>query len=544
MSESRKSRALLAFFLGTLAVSAALAEDASGRPIFEADVVRLSAEHNPQLRVALLQAESARWEATGLEARYAPVIAADASLTQTKTPMLTRAFPTGGAGTAAVPDGQMDPDGQMNAGGGGTNTAGANAILQSIPALAVTGERRADTGLELRKHTLWGTDIALRVAPYVRQSYAPPGVLSFNPVGWSRPQYGGLVKLSLTQPLIRGRGRAVNEAQLLAARVQRDSSQHTRDRVASEVVRDALNAYWELWYAGKSLAIERESREVALKQRDEAKARVATGSLAPVEVLAFETQVATREEAILNARLAYRQRELELLEKMGATDQPELSALRAESEPVAALPARDAAERGALAESAELKELFSSSQLAQLEQRTATDQYRAKLDFTAYVQGQGLLYNTPDDNLWLNQFNAISGMVGLNFEAPVNRKRERAEANKARLAAEVAEQNLRQARQRIVTQIGVLHEKGRSSEEAVLLAEKTLEIARQQLAAEQARYATGSSTSVQVLEAEDKVRSAQLRVARLQADFMESVLAIAHYTGELLDRYAGVVSGR
>lgn len=512
MSKSLLRRALLACMLGAVGLGDAAAEDSvTGRPLFEADVVRLAAEHNPALQVALLQADSARWDALGLEAQYAAVIAADGSLTQNKTPMLTRRGFVGGVAAAVA-----------------------------VPLLAVNGSRQADAGVELRKHTVWGTDLTLRVAPFVKQTFVSQGAPSFNVPGWSDPQYGGLVKLSLKQPLLRGRGRAVNEAALLAARVQRDTATHTRERVASEVLRDALTAYWELWYAGNSVQIEEQAREVAVKQRDQASARVATGSLAPVEALAFETQVATRDEAILNARLAYKQRELELLEKLGTIGEVEFGTVRAEAEPVASLPPRDVAERAAMAESAELKELFSSVQLAQLQQKTAADQYRPKLDFDSYIQAQGLLYNDELRDVWLNQFNAVGGFLGLSFEAPVNRKRERAEANKARLATEIAEQNLRQARQRIVAQIGVLHERGRSGEEAVTLAERTLDIAKQQLAAEQARYATGTSTSIQVLEAEDKVRNAQLRVARLRADFIESVLSIAHYTGELLDRYVGV----
>jgi len=505
---------------------AAHAEDTvTGRPLFEADVVRLTAEHNPQLQVALLQADSARWNALGLEAQYAAVFAADLSATQSKTPQLSRSF---SAPTTT---------------GGNTSTPTFNNISSGPQILAIAGQRRADAGVELRKHTLWGTDITLRVAPSVTQTYADPRAFTFNVPGWSQPQYGGLAKLSLKQPLIRGRGRAVNEAQLLQARAQRDGQEYTRDRVASEVLRDALTAYWELWYAGNSVKIEEQARETALKQRDEAAARVSTGSLAPVEVLAFDTQVATRDEAILNARLAYKQRQIELFEKLGTIGEQTSVDVRAESEPVASLPPRDVAERAAMAESAELKELFSSLQLAQLQSQTATDQYRAKLDFDAYIQAQGTLYNPPNSDVWLNQFNAIGGYVGLTFERPVNRKRERAEGTKARLSSEIAEQNLRQGKQRIVAQIGSLHEKGRSGEEAVTLAERTLEIAKQQLAAEQARYATGTSTAIQVLEAEDKVRNAQLRVARLRADFIESVLSIDHYTGELLERYVGVSGG-
>lgn len=497
----------------------ATADDATAtRALFEHDVARLAAEHNPQLRAALLQADSARWDATGLEAQYTPVIAADASGTQTSTPVLTRSFPS---------DFRTLLDGTAT----------------SKPFIAISASRRADVGVELRKHFLWGTDITLRIAPYVLSTYITPGGFSPFPTGWSSPQYGNILKLSLKQPLLKGSGHAVNEAALRAARVQRDVASHTRDRVASEVLRDALTAYWELWYASNSLKIEEQARAVAVKQRDEAAARVANGSLAPVEALVFETRVATRDEAILNAVRVYRQRELELWQKLGMVGDQGAGAIQAESEPMATLPARDVAERGALTESAELKQLMSSVDLARLKATTAAEPHRTRLDLDAYIQQQILATEPKGEDAWVSKLNAFSAFVGLTLETPVSRDRARAEAAKARLATEIAQQNLREARQRVLAQVGILHDRGLSGEQAIALTERTLEIAKQQLAAEQARYATGSATSLQVLEAEEEVRNAQLRVARLRADFVESVLAIAHYTGDLLGRYVGSSGG-
>lgn len=494
--------------------------EASAQTLFEADVVRLLAKHSPALQSALLQAESARWDASGLEAQYAAVIAGDVSATQSTNPSLARQF-------------SLRPE------TGGQAPAGNIQVL-----IATNRTRRGDAGAELRKHTVWGTDLTLRVATFAFKTHNSQ-TFGITPSGSVGPAVGALVKLSLKQPLMRGRGRAVNEAALLASRVRRSTAEFSRDRVASEVLRDALSAYWELWYATSSVKIEEQAKAVAEKQRDQASARVSTGSLAPAEVFAFETQVATREESVLSARLLQRQQELELSEKIGILGQEELNHVNAESEPIATLPARDVAERMALTESSELKELFSSFELSVLQSKTASDSQRAKLDLDSYLQAQGLgNRDIGDAAVQIGELNAVSAYVGLTFEAPVNRRRERAEAAKARLATEVAEQNLRQGRQRVVGQVALLHERGRVGEQAVELAERTLEIARRQLAADQARYATGSATTVQVLEAEDKVRSAELRVARQRADFMKSVLSMSHYTGELLSRYASVLEGR
>ena len=68
------------------------------------------------------------------------------------------------------------------------------------------------------------------------------------------------------------------------------------------------------------------------------------------------------------------------------------------------------------------------------------------------------------------------------------------------------------------------------------LATRTVGLAERQLAAEQSRYATGGATSLQVLEAEENVRNARLRLARAELDLRNSAAAVEHETGGLLDR--------
>ena len=78
-----------------LSAAAAHAQDAEearvdlGGELTEARVISLAAEHNPSLQSTLLELESARWDANGLEVQYAPVLVLEASGTQSKTPQLT-----------------------------------------------------------------------------------------------------------------------------------------------------------------------------------------------------------------------------------------------------------------------------------------------------------------------------------------------------------------------------------------------------------------------------------------------------------------------
>jgi outer membrane protein TolC len=501
--------------LCVLMASRAWAQGEETRAVDERGVAGLVSRHSPTLKAALLEVESAQQAVAQYDAQYTPVVVLDASASQISTPTL---FTNG---------------------------------------VSLNRQRRVDAGAELRKHLLWGTDLSLRVAGSVQESYfrrpaisvpsSAPVVLPMGgtpflvPSGTFGPGYGVLGKLTLKQPLLRGRGRGVAEAELNAARSQRTAAQYARDRVASEQLRDALRAYWELWYAGTALAIQEQARAVAKRQRDEAQARADSGGLAPVEVLTFDTQVASREEDIAAAAAEQRRAELELRRLVGLAEQPQPLGVADAEPPRNVAAARSVLEEQALRESAELRERGAALELARIRARTASDPLRQRLDLDAYAQAQGL--GNESASAAFDQFGnmqAVSAFVGLTYEAPVHRRSERAAAAQARIAVDSAETQLTEARQRLLSDLGKAIEQSRAQERRVELAEQTASIAERQLAAEQARFRSGASTALEVLVAEDRLRNARLRVARARADLVQSELSLHHMTGQLLGRFGSV----
>jgi outer membrane protein len=512
---SKVGGALLA--LSLIGATSARADDVA---LSVRQVVMTAKQHNPQLKAALLELESANWDVFGNEALYEPVLLIDSSASQAANP----------------------------------NVFGAS--------VRINRSRRLDLGAELKKHLLWGTDLSLRLSGSTQWSRLSgsigtlptgvgtggqmtgvgtgmttvlPGFGNFGPI------YGMNAKLSLKQPLWRGRGRDVGEASLRESKAQRTASEYARDRVSSELLRDVLTAYWELWYADAAVAIQLQSQAVSIKQRDDAIARAQSGSLAPSEVLTFETQVATRDEEVLAARTERDRRAHELARLLG--DNEQASALGPVSDEPAsdATFARDVLEQRALAQAPEIRERQAALQIAELRQKTADDPNKPRLDLDSYVQTQGLGNESVRDaaDMFVGG-DVVSAFVSLTYEAPVRDRARRAAAAQARIASQVAEEQLRQVRERVIADVRTALDRESAGRQKVALAEQTASIAARQLAAEQARYQSGSSTPLAVLEAEDKVRGAQLRLARARADLTESALLLEHLSGELLSRYAAL----
>jgi outer membrane protein TolC len=523
---SRRGSALL--LLVTLASAPRVhAQDVeqSASELDQSQVVASVRAHNPNVQAALYGLESSKKDVLRLDAKYTPSVVLDGSASDISTPSL---YPSG---------------------------------------VSKNRTRRVDLGGELRKHLLWGTDLTLRVSGNVQESIfvrpaigaagAPTGAVGaggfgggFVPAGRYGPGLGWLAKLTLKQPLLRGRGEDVAQADLNAARATEGVAEQTGTRVVSETLRDALGAYWELWYANTALAIQIAARGVAERQVAEANARVATGSLAPVEVLAFETELSSREEDVAKAVAERKRSELELQRLLGEDAERPLTVSARPPEVAAAL-SQALLEERALAQSAEVRESQGTLQLAVVRARTASDPLRQRLDLDAYVQGQGLsnrehkpvygedmmtvIDTTTGD---FQSLAAWGAFVGLTYEIPVSKQAEHAAAAKAQADVREAEAQLQGVRQRVIADVRKAIEQQHAQERSVALAERTREIATRQLAAEEARFKTGAGTTLQVIQAEDKRRAAELRVARAQADLAETALRLDHLTGQLLAKVA------
>jgi hypothetical protein len=191
------------------------------------DVVGLALSHNPSLRAALLDVQSARVAVAGEEARYPFTLQVDTGVTRTESPSLGY--------------------------GGGTEVGASSGASASVG---------------VAKHLPWGTDLSLSLEGSWELTR---GALSAASPSLSMgPGYLLGLRFAVTQPLLRGYGRDVNEAALQQATAQRSSAEVARDRTASELLRNALVGYWELWYAHAALDIERQSLELSKEHRDEA----------------------------------------------------------------------------------------------------------------------------------------------------------------------------------------------------------------------------------------------------------------------------------
>lgn len=118
------------------------------------------------------------------------------------------------------------------------------------------------------------------------------------------PQVGSTLSLNFTQPLLRNFGIDNTRQQLQVSRKNREISDvQVREAVAT-TTGSVKNAYWDLVFSLNSLEVQRLSLDLAQRSLKENRARVEIGTMAPIDIVEAEAEVAQREEAVIIAEAA------------------------------------------------------------------------------------------------------------------------------------------------------------------------------------------------------------------------------------------------
>jgi outer membrane protein TolC len=379
------------------------------------------------------------------------------------------------------------------------------------------------------------------------------------------PEYPTSLTLNLTQPLMRGL--RIDEARyrLQVARKNTGlSAEQLRQRVM-DTVTQAVQAYWEVDYALQNLDVQREAVRLAEEQRASNQRQAEQGILAPIDVVAAQTQVATFQQSLFAAQQALTAAEnnLKTLMLANRSDSMWSKALVTDTplNPPVNMLSLDEAVKRALASRPELSESLINLELAGLQVDLNHDLTKPQVNLVATLTSSGLAGApqnlsalevlgfpvTPLPPALLGSYgqslaniasgNFTTAKVGVQVSLPLRNRT--AESN---LAVAVAEKRrLQVVRNQLQTAIeadvrnsleGV--NSARARYDAALLASRSAE---EQYQSEQRQFQAGTSTVFLVLERQTDFISARSREVRARADLAESVASLDHATAAVMDTY-------
>jgi len=311
------------------------------------EAIERTLANDPDLRISRIVRDEAGFSVRGAQGAYDPVLAFTASRTRAVVPV---ASILGGTETGKLTQTQWSGGPQVS---GQTSTGGSYA-------LQFTNARQQTDSL-------------------------------FTTLN---PQYPTSVNLNLTQPLWRGLRFDENRYRIQVARKNRQiSAEQLRQRVI-EVVTQAVGAYWELDFAAHNLDVQMEAVSLGERQYQSNRRLAEQGVLAPVDVVAAQTQVAIFQQSLFTAQQLLTQAENNLKSLMlpNRTDLMWSMALEVES-PLSAEtkpPTLEEAIARALKSRPELTSTALALDVNQLDNKLSHEQTKPRIDAFANLSASGL----------------------------------------------------------------------------------------------------------------------------------------------------------
>jgi outer membrane protein len=119
--------------------------------------------------------------------------------------------------------------------------------------------------------------------------------------------------LSGNQQLLNGFGRATNERNIRIAKLNKNLADQSFQQQVIASITAVSNAYWELAFARGNVDVARHQIELASKLYSDNKKQVEIGTLAPLEIVQAEAQVATANQSLIVDQTTLLQDQLTLL---------------------------------------------------------------------------------------------------------------------------------------------------------------------------------------------------------------------------------------
>jgi outer membrane protein len=169
----------------------------------------------------------------------------------------------------------------------------------------VTGERLARSGSETETFTTDTADGMISL-----EHYFPTGTtvtleadLQIDDSSlYSDSFYASRLGMTVTQALLRGFGSDTNLARLRQARLDTRLSEYELRGFTELLVADLERTYWDYALSLRQIEIVEESLRVARQQLSETGELIAVGRLAKAEIAAVQAEVASQEQALIEAR--------------------------------------------------------------------------------------------------------------------------------------------------------------------------------------------------------------------------------------------------
>ncbi|MEW6369156.1 MAG: TolC family protein [Acidobacteriota bacterium] len=372
-----------------------------------------------------------------------------------------------------------------------------------------------------------------------------------------KPAFDVDLAIRVTQPVLKNFGPTIAKSKMMIAMKGREASEQQFRASVIDVITQVQQAYLNLAYAVANLKVQQESLKLAQDLLEQNKIRVQVGTLAPIDILQSEAEVATREEGILVAENSIQNYEDQLKRLMNLPGDAEdwSATIRPSDQPN--FSPRPVTEKEmvkvALDKRPDLAQLKLDLESKGINLNYTKNQLRPDLSLffqagSAGVGGDLVLDSdakplpTPVPGGYGDAFSEAmrwdypNWTFGLNFTLPI--KNDAAEAAYEQATFEQLQAQLRIANleQQIYQEVRGACRALDTNRKRIETTRAALRLAEKKLEAEQKKFSVGLSTNYFVLQFQKDLTQAQTNLLQAITDHQTSLIALDKFTGMTLER--------
>jgi len=357
--------------------------------------------------------------------------------------------------------------------------------------------------------------------------------------GTARNNWIDDVSISFQQPLLRGRGRWLYDANQRRAELSRDVSVLQRRLVAIQAVQQVVSAYWDLVLSERQISITEASLDLAKKRLELMLVGYQGGKIPRSEIPAVQQIIATREEELLGAELGVLDRSIAVRRTTGLPIGAGELGLRVGAD----LETRDAnldlgqlTER-AYAASPELAQLAKQDSVTLLDIQVTENGLLPQLDAALSLGplGQDEKLGGALENLVKLKSIAVGG--SLTYQRSFGQEDVRGRARELREQRKRLEVNAFDIRAQIAQTMARAVAQLELAKRRLALSQRAIDLAKENIQIETDRFNLGRATNFDVLNRSEELRQAELRKAQAMIDWHKAEAVIDALTGDILPRY-------
>lgn len=345
------------------------------------------------------------------------------------------------------------------------------------------------------------------------------------------PSYSSNLSFQYTQPLLAGRTIDSQRNSLRTGEIQKNIVDSQLQAQIENIKNQVRVRYWALRQSIEAIEIQRRSLELSNRQLADSRVKVEVGTMAEIDLVQQESQIANGEQALLAAEVAWRNAEIAF--KRLLVDSTSDEFFQATIVPVDQVSFAvtevniPEAINKAIEERTDIVQARQQIRISELNLELSQNNIKPSLGFTASYQLQGVggnqyqrsgLGGTPvliDESGYFDALRSIAGLdtptwqLSLNFSKPLGLSAAKANHMRSQLSLEQQRTQLKNTELTIATAVTTAGLDVQSTYKQLLAAQKSREAAERTLEAGLTRFSVGMITNFEVIQLQNSLTSAR-----------------------------------